>query len=54
MSDVIYSTDSEEHLINTGVIQEHQWCELTEFEMAEDINDMNDFLDHQILNDMEM
>ena len=54
MSDVIYSTDSEEHLINTGVIQEEQWCELTEFEMIEDIKAMDDYLEQRHLDDMEM
>jgi hypothetical protein len=49
--DIIYSTDSEEHLVNTGEISQPQWCEFTQFEMQEDINAMNDYLDDVLNND---
>lgn len=49
--DVIYSTGSEEHLINIGVKSEPQWDELTDYEIQEDINAMNDYLDDTINND---
>jgi hypothetical protein len=49
--DVVYKTDSDEHLINIGAKSEPQWCELTEFEIQEDVNAMNDYLDQQHLDD---
>lgn len=45
MIDVIYSTDSEEHLINTGEKSEPQWCELTDEEAKQDIMDSWDMYD---------
>jgi hypothetical protein len=47
----VYSTDSEEHLVNTGEISEPQWDCLTQDEMNEDINAFNDYLDQQHLDD---
>ena len=44
MSYVVYSTDSEEHLINIGEISQ-PFDELTQQEMQEDINAMNDYID---------
>ena len=49
--DVIYKTDSDEHLINIGVKSEPQWDALTEYEIIEDINAMNDYLDQHHLDD---
>ena len=45
MSDIYYSTDSVEHLVNIGKKSEEQWCELTEDEIQEDIHAMNDYWD---------
>ena len=45
MSDVIYRTDSDEHLINVGEKQEPQWCELTDEEIKQDIMDSWDMYD---------
>jgi hypothetical protein len=45
MSNVVYSTDSDEHLENTGEKVVHKWCELTEEEVRQDIEGMNNYLD---------
>jgi len=42
---ICYSTDSDEHLINIGEKSEPQWCELTDAEIKEDVNALNDYLD---------
>ena len=47
---IVYSTDSEEHLINTGEIPDPQWDYLTEQEICEDVNSMNDYLDDIFFN----
>jgi hypothetical protein len=45
MADVIYRTDSDEHLINTGEKLEPKWYELTEEEIEQDIIDSWDMYD---------
>ena len=45
MSDLIYSTESEEHKINIGEKEEPQWCELTEEELKWDLMDSWDTYD---------
>ena len=45
MSDVIYKTDSDEHLINIGEKSDGQWCELTDLEVKQDIMDSWDMYD---------
>jgi hypothetical protein len=47
MSDVIYSTDSDEHLINTGEKSDIQWCELTDEEVNQDIMDSWDIYNYE-------
>ncbi len=49
MSYIIYSTDSEEHLINIGEISQPQWDLFDEQDIIEDTNAMNDYLDQQEL-----
>ncbi len=43
--DIVYSTDTDEHKINTGEKQEPQWCVLTEEEMKQDLMDSWDDYD---------
>ena len=45
MNDVIYSTDSDEHLVNIGEKSEPQWCEQTEEDLMNDLQDMYDSWD---------
>lgn len=45
MNDVIYKTDSDEHLIAVGKKSESQWCELTDLEIKQDIMDSWDAYD---------
>ena len=39
MSDVVYKTDSDEHLINIGEKSEPQWDYLTEQDLEQDLYD---------------
>ena len=50
MSELFYSTDSDEHKINTGERQEEQWCELTDEEIKQDIMDSWDLYERMQLN----
>ena len=45
MNNVIYSTDSEEHLVNTGELSQPEWCEFTQQEIDEDIQSGWDMYD---------
>tara|TARA_R110000851_G_scaffold317339_1_gene480780 strand:+ start:11482 stop:11652 length:171 start_codon:yes stop_codon:yes gene_type:complete len=49
MTDIVYSTDSEEHLINIGELSQPDWDIFTQAELQEDIEAMNNYLDQQHL-----
>ena len=44
----VYSTDSDEHLENIGEKSVPQWDELTDIELSEDIQAVNDYLDDEL------
>tara|TARA_R110000850_G_scaffold273034_1_gene408759 strand:+ start:72 stop:221 length:150 start_codon:yes stop_codon:yes gene_type:complete len=45
--DIVYSTESDEHLINTGKKQEEQWCYITTEEVNQDIMDSWDIYHYE-------